>query len=275
MIRHPLRDANADGASSSDRLKNRALELKDQVVSAISGIGCCSSKSAMNVIDPMAPRPKYVPFPDPDAVAGRMNDPGFAEGWPAGAAAPVPDGMSWPTAEPPAGELSQPTFQEKAQSSGSKANRQRDAASAAGRAPPTEGFGLAAPPRGASRRAQLAALGATEVTRFCRGAAAAATAGDGMDGDEDAECAICQEPLGMGDTMWRLPCGHAQWHEACVHQWLSRNGTCPMCRVPVDIPRAKEPPKEELEEDLKGKKTKGGKAQAQEGGPQKPAVKKP
>mmetsp|Transcript_59225 Transcript_59225/g.132847 ORF Transcript_59225/g.132847 Transcript_59225/m.132847 type:complete len:276 (+) Transcript_59225:111-938(+) len=262
MIRHPLRDSNNDGGSSSEKLKNRALDLKDQVRSAISGISCCSSKSAVNIIDPMAPRPKYSQLPDPDGVAGRMGNPTFAEGWPASGATTtqVPDGMSWPSTQPPAAELSQPSFSEKAQSSGSKASR-REAAAAAARVPAaTDGFGLVAPPRGASRRAQLAALGATEVTRFCRGAAAAAAAGDGMDGDEDSECAICSEPLGVGDTMWRLPCGHAQWHEACVHQWLSRNGTCPMCRVPVDIPRGNQPPpKEEPEEDLKGKKGKAGK----------------
>mmetsp|Transcript_8606 Transcript_8606/g.19180 ORF Transcript_8606/g.19180 Transcript_8606/m.19180 type:complete len:271 (-) Transcript_8606:222-1034(-) len=269
MIRSPLRDDNSEGPSSSERFKNRALELKDQVRSALGGLGCCSSKSALNVIDPMAPRPKYSHLPDPDGVAGRMG--GFSQDWPASSSHPGQDSnMSWPHNAPTAAaELQQPTFSDRATASGKKAHR-KEAASAA--APSTEGFGLAAPPRGASRRAQLAALGATEVTRFQRGPSAAAAAAAGSC-EEDDECAICSESLGAGDTLWRLPCGHSQWHEACIHQWLLRTGTCPMCRIEVKIPRGNQPPPKEEEEDLKGKKGKTDEKAPSKDLPAKPAPK--
>eukprot|EP00434_Breviolum_minutum_P000703 symbB.v1.2.000618.t1/scaffold26.1/size418576/33 len=45
------------------------------------------------------------------------------------------------------------------------------------------------------------------------------------------ECVICcREILQVG---YSLPCGHCQWHETCVSDWIARQNTCPLCRTPV------------------------------------------
>ena len=50
-------------------------------------------------------------------------------------------------------------------------------------------------------------------------------------GDEEP-CAICQDPLSVPLT---LPnCSHT-FCEHCIHQWLSRNRSCPLCRAPVRL----------------------------------------
>jgi E3 ubiquitin-protein ligase RNF115/126 len=100
------------------------------------------------------------------------------------------------------------------------------------------------PPRGASRRGQCAALASQQVQRTLWKHVAEDT--------EDNCCAICSESLDPRDTTWKLPCGHCVWHEACVHQWLSKHGSCPLCRMPVDIPRA--PVETECADDCDAKK---------------------
>lgn len=89
---------------------------------------------------------------------------------------------------------------------------------------------LGSPPRGASRQGQVAAMESEQITRLRWKALKE------DDSSDDDACAICCEALAPGDTAWRLPCGHCEWHEVCVHKWLRKHGTCPMCRAPMDIP---------------------------------------
>jgi hypothetical protein len=43
-------------------------------------------------------------------------------------------------------------------------------------------------------------------------------------------CAICHNVLGM--DAFALSCRHA-YHTMCIHTWLRRSQTCPMCRAVV------------------------------------------
>jgi hypothetical protein len=47
--------------------------------------------------------------------------------------------------------------------------------------------------------------------------------------DSNACCAICLGDFEEGDQLRRLPCGHQQFHAACVDHWLSKAGRCPLC----------------------------------------------
>ncbi|CAN6453520.1 unnamed protein product [Victoria cruziana] len=50
-----------------------------------------------------------------------------------------------------------------------------------------------------------------------------------------ASCAICLQDFEDGDAVRRLPqCRHI-YHGACVDRWLSRRGSCPMCRKEIVI----------------------------------------
>lgn len=51
---------------------------------------------------------------------------------------------------------------------------------------------------------------------------------------DDSECPICCGGLGTEQTL-RLPCSHV-YHAACVRVWLNMQHTCPVCRVPLDVP---------------------------------------
>lgn len=49
------------------------------------------------------------------------------------------------------------------------------------------------------------------------------------------DCAICLEPLNIGDKMRRLPCStvsHA-FHTKCIDLWLKRSLSCPVCRARI------------------------------------------
>ena len=46
----------------------------------------------------------------------------------------------------------------------------------------------------------------------------------------DELCAICHNTL--GHSAFRLACRHT-YHSMCIHTWLRRSQTCPMCRAPV------------------------------------------
>jgi len=48
----------------------------------------------------------------------------------------------------------------------------------------------------------------------------------------DSCCAVCQDNYKEGDTVCKLPCGH-EYHKDCVHPWLERHCTCPVCRHEV------------------------------------------
>ncbi|XVF77441.1 hypothetical protein PTKIN_Ptkin14bG0043300 [Pterospermum kingtungense] len=50
---------------------------------------------------------------------------------------------------------------------------------------------------------------------------------------EKTSCAICLQGLKDGELARNLPrCGHI-FHLNCIDEWLSRQGTCPMCREHV------------------------------------------
>jgi len=49
------------------------------------------------------------------------------------------------------------------------------------------------------------------------------------EGLADESCTVCLVPLGSGDSVAKLPCGHT-FHHACISKWLSeRSRTCPLC----------------------------------------------
>nr|KJB81737.1 hypothetical protein B456_013G159600 [Gossypium raimondii] len=50
---------------------------------------------------------------------------------------------------------------------------------------------------------------------------------------EESYCSICIQGLKDGEMARNLPrCGHI-FHLKCIDEWLSRQGTCPMCREHV------------------------------------------
>ena len=59
---------------------------------------------------------------------------------------------------------------------------------------------------------------------------AAETTAAGQVSMESEVCAICHNELGM--DAFALSCRHA-YHTMCIHTWLRRSQTCPMCRAPV------------------------------------------
>jgi len=59
------------------------------------------------------------------------------------------------------------------------------------------------------------------------GAPSASLAADG-DADGGDECVVCFMPLSDEPTE-RLECQH-QFHAACIKEWLSKDGRCPVCR---------------------------------------------
>ena len=50
---------------------------------------------------------------------------------------------------------------------------------------------------------------------------------------EGGECAICLAELDSGGEARTLVCGHA-FHAACINEWLSKDGRCPVCRHVCD-----------------------------------------
>lgn len=61
---------------------------------------------------------------------------------------------------------------------------------------------------------------------------------EGNNDGVDRECAIClDENVTDKELNNKLPCGHGQFHRACVVKALRSNGQCPMCRhsVPLDV----------------------------------------
>ncbi|CAE7236492.1 PRMT10, partial [Symbiodinium pilosum] len=52
--------------------------------------------------------------------------------------------------------------------------------------------------------------------------------------DDNTECAICLANMLPHEDAMQLPCAARHvFHEECVRSWLSRNVTCPLCRVDV------------------------------------------
>ncbi|KAJ1643317.1 hypothetical protein IWQ61_010539, partial [Dispira simplex] len=50
---------------------------------------------------------------------------------------------------------------------------------------------------------------------------------------ESSECSICRDDYTPQDEVTRLPCKHF-FHETCITHWLRTNGTCPICREPLE-----------------------------------------
>lgn len=46
-------------------------------------------------------------------------------------------------------------------------------------------------------------------------------------------CSICFGRYQIGEQKILLPCCH-QFHDKCVYQWLSKNGSCPICKLRLD-----------------------------------------
>jgi hypothetical protein len=46
------------------------------------------------------------------------------------------------------------------------------------------------------------------------------------------QCCICLEDFSQGEGRTSLPCMHG-FHTGCVNRWLSKNGSCPVCKTQV------------------------------------------
>jgi hypothetical protein len=53
-----------------------------------------------------------------------------------------------------------------------------------------------------------------------------------QDLETQKDCSICQDDFVLGDTVVILPCNH-RFDENCIVPWLTRSGTCPVCRQVV------------------------------------------
>jgi len=54
--------------------------------------------------------------------------------------------------------------------------------------------------------------------------------------DGNAECVICMMEYQPNDETIQLPCDHRHFfHASCIENWLKKNNSCPMCKVPVTM----------------------------------------
>ena len=57
---------------------------------------------------------------------------------------------------------------------------------------------------------------------------------DGGEEGQERECVVCQEGLGDGRILKRMPCGHL-FHGECLEIWLRRHANnCPVCRREIE-----------------------------------------
>ena len=59
------------------------------------------------------------------------------------------------------------------------------------------------------------------------------------------ECSICSRDFEHGERLTRLPCSSEHtFHRDCIEGWLTRQGTCPLCRSrqPLAYGEAGSPP---------------------------------
>lgn len=54
----------------------------------------------------------------------------------------------------------------------------------------------------------------------------------GVHGKQE-DCPICYDAILRNDNR-KLKCGHV-FHKSCVDEWVSRKGTCPMCRAVISV----------------------------------------
>lgn len=54
-----------------------------------------------------------------------------------------------------------------------------------------------------------------------------------LEGGLGVRCVVCQEEIAFEDVLTSLPCEH-WFHNDCIRSWLGHNGTCPLCRNPVE-----------------------------------------
>lgn len=52
--------------------------------------------------------------------------------------------------------------------------------------------------------------------------------------NEDIFCAICQDKIKIGETYSCMPCNTHFYHHNCLEEWLQRDNSCPICRVPIE-----------------------------------------
>lgn len=50
----------------------------------------------------------------------------------------------------------------------------------------------------------------------------------------EIKCMVCMEEFQFGERLRLLTCLHG-FHTACIGQWLSLKGICPICKLPVDL----------------------------------------
>lgn len=52
---------------------------------------------------------------------------------------------------------------------------------------------------------------------------------------DDIFCAICQDKIKIGETYSSMPCKTHLYHSQCIEEWLQRDNSCPICRVPIEL----------------------------------------
>ncbi|KAJ5316654.1 hypothetical protein PENANT_c019G10211 [Penicillium antarcticum] len=56
---------------------------------------------------------------------------------------------------------------------------------------------------------------------------------DMMGPENNAECSICMDAVGLGTEVTVLPCDH-WFHFSCIEAWLTQHNTCPHCRRSIN-----------------------------------------
>lgn len=60
-----------------------------------------------------------------------------------------------------------------------------------------------------------------------------------VDVDSREECPVCKDEFVIEEEVRLLPCKH-RYHTDCIVPWLTKNGTCPVCRFSLAEPESKE-----------------------------------